>query len=230
MMDPPIVSYSSLSRWESCARNWKAVYIEKSKKSDETKASAKGVVAHTAIEHAAKTGTAAADPWVQGILQTYRNAGGTLKPEMWLTATRDHKYAPYGVTPWIRNKADLVWRSADGAKGAVLDWKTGAWSPRSASDVDWTQLRMNAMCAFIVFPEMEKLTAVMAYTSKQKVYPITIHRREALGDAQSADYMSLRRRIAEFETKAVNGPYLATPGFRCKTCPVTQCPHNPEFE
>lgn len=220
------ISPSSLDKWEACPRLWKVTTIDK-KKDHGTAATYKGDEFHAAMERAAKDTTVTApSAWAQDIINKLRARGGRLEPEKWLSVTRNMRNAPYGVTPWIRQKVDLVWVSLDNRQMSIIDWKSGNWVP-SESQVDWGQLSMNALTAFGVYPELQEVKAAYAYTAKEKLFPIKFVRKDL---EVGGGFDKIRRRLAAHEEgqKAEVFPYV--PGHKCGYCPDTTCPAHPNHE
>jgi CRISPR/Cas system-associated exonuclease Cas4 (RecB family) len=222
------ISYSNLDKWEACPRFWHVTAVQKIKDTG-TKFTRAGEEVHLQLEKAVTEGGPAPCAWTADILNTLREKPGRLEAEKWLSVDRNLKHAPYGVTPWLRAKVDLVYTAPGAVSGVVLDWKTGNWVPKE-QDVDHTQLRLTAIMQFGLKPAMQKLTVGIAYTAKQKFFKLVVHRDEVEPETRSEEFKKLYQRLAAHEVGQQDKEPKAMPNRRCAYCPDGTCEYNPAYE
>jgi len=223
------ISYTSLSKWLQCPRHWAVVYKKKIKDTG-NKATFQGSADHDALEQAVKTGSPTPDAFSQKIVNQLRAAPGRAEAEKWLTVDRQLNYAPYGTTPYIRVKTDVLHTNEAGTRIAIIDWKCGAWAPNTAADVDYMQLRMTAIAAFGVKKKAEAATVSLVYTQKKKIYPLVIQRSEVTLATRSPEFVKLFNTMAEHEAAQSGTEFKAIPGRACNFCPDATCPHHPGYD
>jgi hypothetical protein len=220
------ISYTSLSKWESCPRHWRVVYKQKIKDTG-NKATFAGSADHAALELAVKGQGPAPCHFSQQIVDAMRASPGRLESEKWLTINRDLTYAPYGVTPYIRVSVDVLWTSPKADSIAISDWKTGSWAPANESQVDFTQLRLYALAAMAIKKDAMVATTNMIYTQKRKVFSLKVWRSEISAASRSAEFKDLFARMAKHEAAQDDENPKAIPGRMCSFCPDALCVHHP---
>lgn len=221
------ISPTSLAKMESCKLHWKAVYVDKISDTG-TKATFAGDAEHKNLEEAIKSGKKASDPFAAEVIDSLTSLGGKLEAEKWLSIDREYKFAPYGVPAYVRCKADAIATYKDGRALYIVDWKTGKWAPKDDSQVDYTQMRINALAAFGVKPKAEKATVALVYTQKKKIFPIVIRRSDI--EKPTPEFQDLFVRFQKYEQAQGATHFDATPGRMCDFCPVATCQHHPGYE
>lgn len=221
------ISPTSLSKMEACPRHWKAVYVDKTSDFG-NKATYAGEAEHKKYEDAIKAGGLPDDKFAANIIAHLRGLGGKVEAEKWLSVDRENRYAPYGVNPYIRCKADILATYDDGKKIYIGDWKTGKWVPKTESDVDYTQLQINAIAALGMKPKAEKATVALIYTAGKKVFPLTVKRSDIT--TPSPEFKKLYVRFQKYEQQQGAEHFEATPCRMCSFCPVATCQHHPGYD
>jgi PD-(D/E)XK nuclease superfamily len=222
------ISFSSLTKWESCPRLWYNTSVIKRKDSG-SKATYAGQEEHAKLAAAVEKGEPAPCPWSQKIIDLLKGSPGRVDVEKWLSVTRDMKHAPYGTTPWLRAQVDLMYTSEGATKATIIDWKTGKFVP-TERDVDQTQLRLTSLMMFGLKPNMERITVGLAYTQGRKLYKLNITRDEVEESTRSPEIKKLYERIAIHEAGQSATDHKAIPNRGCTYCPDAECKYNPGYQ
>ena len=190
-------SYSNLSTWQKCPRQWEAKYVTKTYPHEDTPALRRGQEVHATLEAAIG---AQVDPpsdlWMpEGLVPLLHRADARVE-----TKIEIHKPAH------LMGYLDVCIVGPDYV--AVIDWKTGkmrspdplqadvyamlvrrAWG---IDDVSFTWVGVDAKRALTTHPDANAERRVMSI-------------------------------INDIET---NGKYPPTPSWLCRFCPLTWCEHN----
>jgi hypothetical protein len=212
---------------EACPRHWQAVYLDKTADLGNKK-TFEGDIEHKKLEDAIKQNTTPENKFAAEVLGTLRALGGRVEAEKWLSVDREFKHAPYGTPAYLRCKADVMVTYKEGKALYIGDWKTGKWAPRDDSEVDYTQLRINAIAALGMKPNAEKAVTALIYTEKKKVFPLVIKREEIT--KPSSEFQDLYVRFQNYERAQGSTTFEARQCRMCSFCPVATCHFHPGYD
>jgi RecB family exonuclease len=116
---------------------------------------------------------------------------------------------------WMRGIADLL--IVDGAKGYVVDYKTG-----SSRYPDKDQLLLMSLMAFAKFPELEHIKAALVFIKDSVLVRTAYTREEAL-----ATVPAWRQRTERLDAAQRSSFWPERPNGLCRRyCPARSCAHN----
>lgn len=223
-MKPFTWSYSGLSGYETCARQFYNMRIAKRYKDVEGPELKWGNWVHKQLENTLKHGFPLPDelkPYQKWVDFVNEQPGVLFVEQQW-GLTRD--LAPCGYfapNVWYRGKGDAG--KIDGTTGFVVDWKTGKVKE------DPLQLMLMAQCMFSNYPELEKVASMFVWLKHDTHSPAVLDR-----DSLTRMWAKLLERIAKMEQSHVNvnerdpasvtACYPPNPSGLCKKhCPVMDC-------
>lgn len=218
-MGKKATSFSALNNFETCAKKFWHLRVQKDFREAEGEALRYGKKVHKALEDYVGKGRQMpsefahlaqyADPFV--------NFPGTKHVELELAITE--QYTPTGwfdKDVWIRAKLDLV--ILGNRKGLLVDYKTG-----KIKDDGFTQLKLAACLLMIFFKEIEAIEMAYLWTAHDGL----ITRETFTRDDWVETWNELLPRLNNFEEAHVRDNFPANPSGLCrKHCPITSCPHH----
>lgn len=233
MSDDNVVSwsYSAMSTFETCPRQYHGKYITKEAPFVQNAAAKWGDDVHKALEEAIKVGRPLPSNMTQyqSFLDAVRNRASAIKgqliAEQPVALSRDLKQMSWftkktaAVKVWFRLKVDVAMIA--GAYAELYDWKTG----KMKDDPD--QLHLYALVAFILYPQVEVVRAGYIWLKDGVVSPPVTYRREQFADMLQywVDKYEVLKRAVEVDD------FPAKPSGLCHGwCPVKSCPHNKDYE
>lgn len=148
-------SYSALTKYETCPKQYYHLRVAKDIKEEEGDAGRWGNFVHEALEKRllpAKTALPANLSQYEKYCKAIERVPGELTPERQLTLDKNWREVSwFAKTAYVRMKLDV--QIINGNKAMVLDWKTGKRKP------DFTQLDLNAIGMFMAHPELQVVEA-----------------------------------------------------------------------
>lgn len=123
-------SYSGLSTFERCPKQFKLVRIDKRVKDVPGKAAQRGIKVHNEIEARIKNGTPLSDEiaWLDPVIEQLLNTPHDIcEAEKEIAFTKDLtpcKWTDWNRV-WHRSKLDVYFEGGGGTVGIAIDWKTG---------------------------------------------------------------------------------------------------------
>jgi len=214
-------SYSNWSMFDECPKQFKAIVLDKEFERRSSPALARGDEIHRGIAEMLRgTGLhwpSVVSPKARKMIDKLIARMGKPLVEQKLAVDADMNPVPYfDKAAALRGNVDAIWIDRESRDIYVFDWKTGK------SQADSTQLEL--MCALVaahVKDPIERYHAMFYYLENESNnYAIPV---------RSPD--ELRKFFKRFYTTANSlleaSTFEPKPGFHCRWCPVTTCPHNP---
>lgn len=216
-------SFSSLSRFRNCARQYYHVTVAKDFKEIEGDANKWGHRVHEVMAKAVKTdrtslpeGMEQWKKWVDYARQEWKD-DVQLWTERKLAVDSRMKVCDFfdkKVDPWLRVVLDVMLLDRENEAAHIIDWKTG-----KNMDVDSLQLPIAAAVVFVHHPEVQVIQCDYVWMAQDAIKTENIERAD------------LRKHWAEIAPMVANmikaqrdRHYPATPSGLCvKYCPVTTC-------
>jgi len=217
MSKPQRLSYSRLSQFENCPKQFWYQHIAQMVQNLGSSATEYGTRVHEALENYGlgklpleETGEAKVwAPLVDKILS--RPGGKYFEYEM--AIRRDQTVCGWEAEDaWLRSIADVL--IVDGAKAYCLDWKTGKKRDNP------TQMQVFAYMIFLHFPEVQEVTTSFIWLVANDTTDATYQRRY-----MSSLWMNLEPRFVAVQTAANTGVFPAKPSGLCPWCAAKDiCP------
>lgn len=151
-MNMPPVSFSALTTFENCPRQYQETKVLKHYVSEDTEATLWGKEVHSALELRIKEGRALPSwgtKWekIAEAILSKKHRGASVETEMQLAINKNFQKTDWADhDAWARCILDLV--VIDGDTCTSIDWKTGKKKPSK-------QLEMSAGIIFCHYPEVE---------------------------------------------------------------------------
>jgi RecB family exonuclease len=220
-------SFSKLKNYETCARRYKAIDVDKEFVQGKTPELERGDKLHEAM-HFRVLGTSKLppefiymEPWAEKLTRVV-HPSQTIQCELKLANAKDGRPTGYfDRNTWYRGKIDyfrLVPGKSDHDYGHIVDYKTGA-PPKFAADN--TQLMLNAWTIFHHYKTVVRCRVDYLWTE----YNDTSH--EIFTREEMPQHMAeLLPRVAAMEESHRTNNFPPKPCGLCKDyCDVTSCEH-----
>lgn len=217
MAKPFAWSYSALSGFETCPRQYHEMRILKRWPDPPGEAQQFGTLVHKYIEDYFKQGSPMPvflkhlDP----ILDKLTNSKGEVQPEYKLALNPQFKPVEFfAKDAWVRAVGDVIKIHED--KSLQLDWKSGRY--RDGDD----QLKLQAAVSFATFPQLQKITVVYAWIKDKKT---TVRQYER---AQAKEiWLEFIPRVKRMALAKEKDEYPPKPNGLCaRFCKVASCEFN----
>lgn len=244
MKNVPSWSYTALSQFENCPRQYELAKITKELPFKPSEAMNYGNLRHQQLEDRFVKGTplpeqlASMEPLAAKIEKgVMANKIKDLQAELEFVFDRDlnpiHPYGQRSPKPffmrgaWLRAKFDLT-IVKDDSHIKVIDWKFGKFRP--AND----QLELFAGCAFKMLPTVERVDTQFIYPDLGKVKNLTFFRQgaeetETVSDkSESEIWEGWLARVNRLDKAYAADNWPCRPSGLCGWCDATpkQCPHS----
>lgn len=235
-------SYSSISAYETCPKQYYHLRILKDVQQEESKEMAWGNLAHKKLEEAIKFGrplpdTMASYQWGLDLVQTLA-IERKINAEMDVGITEQHK--PTGFWDgncWARGKIDVLVHDAAKTYGINVDWKTGKTKPNSKQLMlstlmcfDNYDTMARVRTAFVWLPEPDKAKRItMQLFIREDSDTICMEDRAGRGVTVTMEeaWEPFVNTIDQMKWSLQHDTWPAKPSGLCKAwCPVLSCPHN----
>lgn len=244
-MRPPAVipaSYSSISAYETCPKQFYHLRIAKDVKQEESKEMAWGNLVHKKLEEAIKFGRSIpgnmeAFQWGLSLCQSLA-VGRKINAEMDIAVTRDHVATGFwDGDAWVRGKLDVLIHDEAKTYAVSIDHKTGKTKPNSQ------QLLLSTLMCFDNYQTLERVKTAFFWLpepdhAKRITQQLFIrHDSDTLQttDTKGKQIMLTMQEawepfvdtIEQMEWSLQHDTWPAKPSGLCKAwCPVLSCPHN----
>lgn len=216
MSKPFAWSYSALSRYENCPKQYYHINVVKDvKDSYGSDQGNEGDLIHKALHRRVIQGTPLPLEFRQyeKVAARFEKVPGEKKGEIKLALNRDFEPTSFfGSDVYLRAIIDLL--IVDGDHAFVIDWKTGKVKP------DFTQLAMSAAVLAQYMPELQNFTLLYVWLNHRNVSPQKYTRHDF-----KAIWADLLPRATRIEKAIKTTDFPAKPSGLCRYCPVTQCPN-----
>lgn len=216
-MKMPPWSYSSLTKFETCPRQYYEVRVAKSVVEPQGEAALAGERDHLSFENRLLHKTPLPPHLLkhEGIVRRVESAPGELLVEKELAITAKFKPCDWKAEDvWCRGIVDLG--VVNGTSGTLLDWKTGKRKP------DSTQLALFAGLGFVHYPRVKTFKTGFVWLKTSQLDK-DVFTREHTSDI----WREFLPRVHRMEQAFEHDKWPARPSGLCrKHCAVTSCPHN----
>lgn len=207
-------SFSHTKAFGTCPRKYEAEMVQKLYPFKESDATRYGNQVHKALELYVKEGTPLGPhAQFQRVIDKLLQIPGEKIAERKQALTRDLEPCSYfDKRVWLRGVADLT--IIDGAKGWVVDYKTG-----SAKYPDVDQLELMALMVFVYHPDVREVNAALLFVLHNKLVPARYVRKDA-----DKLWKKWERKYQELVDAKENNRYPPNPNGLCRNwCPVEHC-------
>lgn len=212
-------SYSALSAFETCPRQYHEMRIKKAWPDPPGEAQQWGKLLHKYLEDRISMGKELPVflKYLEPIIQKFENSKGETQPEYRLALNREFKPVEFFASDaWVRAVGDVI--KVYGNVAFACDWKSGRY--REGDD----QLRLQAAIMFATYPHVEKIGVVYAWVKEKRTTPRTFTRADVPGIWQ--DFLP---RVQRMEEAFANKDFPPKPSGLCKKyCHVKSCEFNGE--
>jgi hypothetical protein len=211
-MKLPPWTYSQLTNFQTCARQYYETTVAKSIPFQETEQVIWGKKVHSALEDRIKLGAPLPEGMTQWepIMAKFEAMPGEKKTEQKFALSNDFKPAGYWDNPWTRGAADLV--ITHGSDAMVIDYKTGK---RKLTD----QLQLYAAYKMAHSPEVQRVITGFVWLRDRKIDKEVVTREEV-----PAIWRKFLPMVRKLEIAHERQAWPPNPGRLCeKYCPVTGC-------
>jgi RecB family exonuclease len=218
MKKPIAWSYSSITSFETCPKQFYHEKILKEYPFVQTPAVKYGNEFHKAAEDFVRDGTPVPEQFAftQGMLDNLAEREGVKHLELKMGLTIDLQPCGFFAKDvWFRGIVDYL--SIDGGEARVVDYKTG----KSAKYADPDQLELMALTVFKHYPLVTGVRAALLYVIAGKLIPAAYTRDD---EKQWAKWI---RRVNALQDAVTNDVWNPKPSGLCRAhCPVVTCAHN----
>lgn len=220
-------SFSALTRFENCAKQYYHLSVAKDFKDEDTEFSAEGKDIHLAMYgRVIKNRPLPLNlRWLEPTAAKFVGLPGETSGELKFAISRQMAPLPYfdpGV--FVRVVVDLLnvrprgdgLVGGAGERGTIVDWKTGKPKPGFA------QLELSAAVLSRHVPEIEEFRLVYVWLQHPKTPPSykVVTKQDLIGVWN--DFLP---RVAKIEQALKTTDFPARPSGLCRYCPVTSCPN-----
>jgi hypothetical protein len=210
-------TYSRLSGFETCPKQYFETKVNKSVVEGDTVATIWGKKVHTAFENCIQDGTPLPEGMTQwqGIADKFAHLPGEKLVEYKFSIDKNFQPSPWDAA-WSRGIADLVVRHKN--RVLIADWKTGKRKPTE-------QLDLYAGYIMAQWPETESIQTAFVWLKEHKMTKKTMDAAEAVPIIWQGFVPRVRRMERAYEQDT----WPAKPSGLCRGwCPVNNCSHYKE--
>jgi hypothetical protein len=213
-------SYSSITTFEKCPKQYYHLYVAKDIKQDPNqKHFLYGNEVHKAAEEYVRDGVPLPAKFseFQTPLDMLKRIPGEKQCELKLGLTKDLDPCEFfGDNVWWRGAIDLLILDKENKTATIIDYKTG-----KSQYADTRQLGLLSIAVFKKFPEIEKIKAGLMFLVSKEII------KEEYNNTRIDEmYTEWDRLILRMNTAYDSGVFNPIPNFACKSfCPVQSCAH-----
>jgi hypothetical protein len=216
-MNIPPWSYSSLTKYETCPRQYHVVKVLKLVREPPTIHTDWGIEVHKAFEDGIDENKPLPDSMAQWqpVLLKFQNTPGEKFTEMEIALDRNFKPVEWASPEaWARGIGDVV--VEQGSTAISGDWKTGKRKPES------TQLMMFAALLMHARPHIERVKTAFVWLKEKKIDKALYTK-----DDLPSIWKEFIPRVAKLESSYEKDKWVPRPSGLCKNyCAVTSCEFN----
>jgi hypothetical protein len=208
-------SYSALTRYENCPRQYYEINATKQVKDEDSEFSASGKEIHQALHARVCKGQLLPlnYRYLEKTAAKFVGWPGTTSGELRFAMARDFTPVDYfAPTVFVRVVVDLL--IINGSKGLILDWKTGKPQP------GFTQLELTAGVLSTHLPELETFELHYEWLKDGTKSHKKLVKQDLVGV-----WNTFLPRVAKIEAALKTTDFPAKPSGLCRYCPVKSCPH-----
>lgn len=217
MAKPFAWSYSALTGFETCPRQYNEMRLLKRWPDPPGEAQEWGKVVHKHIEDRIAMGKPLPNflTYVEPIVQKFETTKGVTQAEYRLAL--NNEFLPvefFAKDAWVRAVGDVVKVHGDAA--FACDWKTGKYRDGDG------QLKLQAAVKFATYPHVQRVGIVYAWL-KEKRTTVRVYKR----DEVPGIWQEFLPRVKRMELAIQNGDFPPNPSGLCRQyCHVLSCEHN----
>lgn len=226
-MPAPSFSYSSLSMFITCPKQYEAHKVLKYIPFTDTDATMYGKDVHLAAEHYIGLGTPLPEKYnyIKSYLDTLKSIKGDKFCELELGITLiDGEYALCDFNDegrYWRGIADLVIVDEEAGKAYIVDYKTG----KSAKYADTKQLGLLAAAVFLKYPTIKVIKGMLLFLVSKEII-----KADYTYDQRFDIFIKLEEPLMQREVAYQTGVFNTKPNGLCRQwCQATQCVHNGRY-
>lgn len=215
MAKPFAWSFSALTRYENCPKQYFHLNVAKDFKDEDSDFAADGKIVHDGMYNRVVKGKPLPLPLRQHekLAAKFAAAPGEKHGEMKLALNRQFEPVDFfAPDAWVRAIIDLL--IIRGSRAIIVDWKTG-----KVKD-DFTQLMLTAGVLSRYMPEIDHFTLVYVWLKSREV----TQKSTTLSKLASM-WNELLPRVATIQRAIRTTTFPARESGLCKYCPVRTCPH-----
>jgi hypothetical protein len=209
-------SYSALTRFENCPKQYWHLNVEKDFKDSDSEFAAEGKLIHDAMyKRVVKNFPLPLElrPY-EPIAAKFAEAKGEKRGEMKLALNEALEPVDFFAhDTWVRAIVDLL--VIDGDTAIIVDWKTG--KPKD----DPTQMALTAAVLSRWMPEIKFFKTAFVFVKHRKII-LHVFQLEDMPDIWAGFYTRVNKMVVARKTAS----FPAKPSGLCRYCPVTDCVHN----
>jgi len=220
-------SYSGLSQFQTCPRQYYAHRVSKEVPFVSTPATEYGIALHSAAELYIKSQTSLPDeftfiqPYLDRLLDLHGKKYTEFKMAM---AIKDREFQVcdyWDKSAWYRGIADLIITDTDRERAFLVDYKTS----RSNQYADTKQMALLAALIFLHFPRVKKVKSMLLFVKAGSVVKSDYEFDDRF---KVFAYLNpdLKRLKAAYESDTWNP---SPNNFCARWCAVTSCHHNGNY-
>ena len=217
MAKPFAWSYSALSAFETCPRQYHEMRVKKAWPDPPGEAQQFGTLVHKYLENRIDKGTALPVflNHIEPIVKKLEDTKGVVQAEY--KYALNEKLQPvefFARDTWVRAVGDVVKVHED--RALALDWKTGKY--RDGDD----QLKVQSNVMFATMPHVQKIGVVYAWIKDKRTTVRTFERKDV-----PMIWQEFLPRVKRMELAHANKDYPPKPSGLCrKWCAVKSCEFN----
>ncbi len=211
-------SFSALTRYENCPRQYYEINVLKRVKDEDSSYSEEGQIQHKAMYERITKGKPLPINYryLEATAAKFVGLPGDTSGELKFAMARDFSPVSYfDDRVFVRVVVDLL--NIRGNRAFVVDWKTGKPQPWSV------QLDLTAAVLSAHLPEIETFDLAYVWLKDTKIKPT---REKRLKSDLVGVWNNLLPRVAKIEAAIKTTDFPAKPSGLCRFCPVRSCPHN----
>ena len=227
-MKAPSFSYSSLSQFITCPKQYEAHKVLKYVPHTDTIATLYGKGVHSAAEHYIRSGTVLPEKYqyVKSSLDTLNSIKGDKFCELELgIAIHGGQYELCDFEAedrYWRGIADLVVVDEEAGKAYIVDYKTG----KSAKYADTKHLGLLAAAVFLKWPAIKTIKGMLLFVVSKEIVKESYTYGNRFQIFEKLKEPLLQREVA-YET----GVFNTKPNGLCRQwCQATRCIHNGRYK
>lgn len=216
MSKPFAWSYSALTRFEDCPKQYYHLNVVKDVKDEKTAQMDEGTLVHDILYKAVVKNAPIPLPHkhLEPIAKQFIAAKGEKHGELKLALTREFEPTEFFAPDvYVRAIIDLL--IVRDTHAIIVDYKTGKIKD------DFTQLAMSAAVMSQYMPELETFTLAFVWLKHKNVSQKRTTKQEL-----KEVWSELLPRATRIESALQTTSFAAKPSAQCKWCPVRHCPHN----
>lgn len=226
-MKAPSFSYSSLSQFITCPKQYEAHKVLKYIPYADTDATLYGKDLHSAAEHYIGSSTALPEKYsyIKSYLDTLNAIGGDKFCELELGITLvDGEYALCDFNDdarYWRGIADLVIIDEPNSKAYIVDYKTS----KSAKYADTKQLGLLAAAVFLKYPNVKLIKGMLLFVVSKEIV-----KADYTYDMRFDIFHKLAEPLMQREVAYETGVFNTKPNGLCREwCQAIRCVHNGKY-